>query len=32
LEASTSFYQVESQTLTSTNYDAPEFMRKVWLG
>jgi cullin 3 len=29
LEASTSFYQVESQTLTSTNYDAPEFMRKV---
>ncbi|CAO3648248.1 unnamed protein product [Cunninghamella echinulata] len=28
LETSTSFYQVESQNLTS-NYDAPEFMRKV---
>ncbi|KAI8086346.1 Cullin [Halteromyces radiatus] len=29
LETSTAFYQVESQTLTNTNYDAPEFMRKV---
>ncbi|CAO3641310.1 unnamed protein product [Cunninghamella blakesleeana] len=28
LETSTSFYQVESQNLSS-NYDAPEFMRKV---
>ncbi|ORX61458.1 Cullin-domain-containing protein [Hesseltinella vesiculosa] len=28
LETSTAFYQVESQTLT-TNYDAPEFMRRV---
>lgn len=28
LEMSTSFYQVESQTLASS-YDAPEFMRKV---
>ncbi|ORZ13252.1 Cullin [Absidia repens] len=29
LETSTSFYQVESQNLTNSQYDAPEFMRKV---
>ena len=30
LETSTAFYQVESQTLASS-YDAPEFMRKVYI-